>query len=96
MPVSVVVPMSDEDFREQVIILGRLAGQDIDDLMACTVDELTQMAQAYRDAADPAEVTAWDNFIKVLGMCAQVAGPLATIASAVTGVFSIATAAKGL
>lgn len=91
--------MSDVDLAEaraQLEALGALTGRDIADLQACTVEEVTTLAEAYRDASRPADRTDWDNFLQVLGLCAQVAGPLATIAGAFAGVAGAASAAKAL
>jgi hypothetical protein len=92
--VSLTFSISVEGMRAQVEALGHLSGREADDLMGCTLEELTLLVQAYRDSPAPPDTMAWDNFLKVLQYFVQVAGPLATIAGAFTSVFGAATAAK--
>lgn len=88
--------MTEADARAQLEVLGRLEGRDLADLEGCTIAELALLTRTYRDAAAPAERSTWDEFLAVLNMAVQVAGPLSSIASAFTTIFGTVAAAKGL
>ena len=89
-------PYSEDDLRAQIAAMGKLSQKDEDDLLACRIDELQRLLATYRDAAAPADKTAFDEVLVVLGYMAQVAGPIATIASAFAAIFGVAAATKPL
>ena len=90
------LPMTEEEARAMVAALAKLDDRDEKDLYDCTVEELTLLVHSYQSAAAPADRTPFASFLIVLGYIAQVAGPVATIASAFTGVFGAAGAAAKL
>jgi hypothetical protein len=88
--------MTHDEAVEYVAAISNATGRAHDDLMALHPSELMPLAASERAAAEPTEQTGWDRFLRVLGYIVQVAGPIATIASAFTGAFGAATAAKSL
>jgi hypothetical protein len=85
---------TEESVRAQVSALAKLEGRDERDLYECSVDELTLLTKVYHDAAAPVAKTAFANFLAVLTLCAEVAGPIATIAGAFGAVFGAVAAGK--
>jgi len=88
--------MTREEADAQLAAIAGLTGKDVTDLEDCTLEDLTLLIQSAHDAAAPADRTPFANFLSVVNMVFQVDTPVATIASAFTGAFGVAGAAKSL
>ena len=84
--------MTEQDIREQLLVLGATTGRDVADLETVPLGELLLQLEAYQGAAADREPTAFDQAVLIVEQLARIAGPLATIAGAIT---SGVTVAKG-
>lgn len=82
--------MTREDVLAQVQVLSAATGRDAEDLLQCTIEELTLITTAYREAGSVKVLGDLDKLVLWLGFAASVAGPVATIAGAIVAVFGVA------
>ncbi len=86
------MPLTRDELLALLSVLAGASGQDAADLEACSLDELTLLARAYREAATGREATALEQLEAWLVEAAKVAGPAATILSALTSAVGLVRA----
>ena len=99
LKLSDISPNTELSVDDAVVLISaetRLTAQDVQDLMACRLESLQHLVQAYKDMNVMPEASTWDVVLKVLGMCVQVAAIVAPLAGAVSAVFGVVTAGKAL
>ena len=82
----------------EVVALVNLPTKDLEDLLdpALTREDLVLIVRAKQEAVAPAVVTSWDTFLKVIQAIVAVAGVVEPIATAVTSVIGVVSAAKNV
>ena len=77
--------MTEQDARAALRVLASASGRDAEDLLRCSVTEVSVLIAAYRDAVSEKDRTDLDRVSEWLGIVAKVASPLGSIISAMSG-----------
>ena len=88
-PISMSI---DEAAMVQLVAAGPLeTAQEVADFLDADTEERILIITARKNAQIAKTASAWDEFISVISAVEAIAGVATTIASAVTGVYAVAT-----